>query len=107
MGKYYGMIGFAESSEIRPGVWDDIIVERPYYGDVLRNSRRWQSTENLNDDLKIGNEFSIISDLYATLNLGKIRYLTWMGTRWTVTSAEVVYPRLNLSIGGEYNGPTP
>ena len=32
MAKFCGMIGFAETKEVRPGVWDEVIEEKgPYY----------------------------------------------------------------------------
>lgn len=107
MARYYGMIGFSSgSTETVPGVWDEVIVERPYYGDVVRNTRRLQSGEHLNDNVTVSNEISIVSDPYALQNFHSIRYVGWMGTRWKVTSVEVQYPRLTLSIGDEYHGPT-
>jgi len=107
MARYYGVIGFADGSvETVPGVWDEVIVERPYFGDVTRNTRRLQSGEYVNDNITISNEISIVSDPYALQNFHAIRYISWMGTNWKVTSVEVQYPRLILSIGEEYHGPT-
>ena len=37
--KFYGEIGYGETVETSPGVYEDIIVERKYYGDVIRNTR--------------------------------------------------------------------
>ena len=31
MGKWCGKIGYALTFEIRPGVWDDSIIERQYF----------------------------------------------------------------------------
>ena len=107
MARYYGMIGFSDGqTETVPGVWDEVIVERPYYGDVIRNTRRLQQSEHLNDNVTISNEISVVSDPYALQNFHAIRYISWMGTKWKVTSVEVQYPRLILSIGDEYHGPT-
>lgn len=107
MARYYGTIGFsAGSAETVPGVWDEVIVERPYYGDVVRNVRRLQSGEYVNDNATVTNEISIVSDPYALQNFHAMRYVAWMGTKWKVTSVEVQYPRLILSIGDEYHGPT-
>lgn len=39
MSKFYGTIGFAITTESAPGVWQDSIVTRNYYGDILRNTR--------------------------------------------------------------------
>ena len=107
MARYYGIIGFAEGqAETVPGVWDEVIVERPYYGDVVRITRRLQGGEHLNDNITVSNEISIVSDPYALQNFHAIRYVAWMGTNWKVTSVEVQYPRLILSIGDESHGPT-
>ena len=106
MGKFYGKIGYAVTSETSPGVWEEAITERNYSGDVIRNTRRWQSGQNLNDDLVINNTISIVSDPFADLNFHSMRYITWMGANWKITNVEVQRPRLILSIGGVYIGIT-
>ena len=104
MNKFYGKIGYAISEETVPGVWVEQRVERSYYGDVIRNIRRLQSSENLNDDINVSNEISIVADAFANQNFHSMRYVEYMGTKWKVSSIEVKYPRLILSIGGVYNG---
>ena len=104
MNKFYGKIGYAISEETTPGVWVEQIVERSYYGDVIRNIRRLQSSENLNDNINVSNEISIVADAFANQNFHSMRYVEYMGTKWKVSSIEVKYPRLILSIGGVYNG---
>lgn len=104
MNKFYGKIGYAISEETVPGVWVERMVERSYYGDVIRNIRRLQSSENLNDDINVSNEISIVADAFANQNFHSMRYVEYMGTKWKVSSIEVKYPRLILSIGGVYNG---
>lgn len=103
MAKFYGKIGFMETTETSPGVWEEEITERYYYGDVMRNMRRWDNSSYENDDLKVNNEISIVSDPYAVQNFHAIRYVEWMGALWKVSSVDVQYPRLTLSIGGVYN----
>lgn len=104
MAKFYGAIGFAEMIETSPGVWSEDITERNYYGDLLRNTRRLQSGDRVNDNLNIANEISILSDPYVCQNFHKIRYVVFMGTKWKVSNVEVLYPRLILELGGIYNG---
>ena len=103
MAKWCGEIGFAVTEETRPGVWVDRIVLRRYRGDLIRNTRRLQSSENLNDNLVIANEISIVADPYANENFHSMRYAEFMGTKWKITNVEVQFPRLILSIGGVYN----
>lgn len=105
MAKYYGNIGFAETQESAPSVYTEVIKELPYYGDVIRNYRRLQPNSNqLNDDIAVSNEISILADPYANQNFFNIRYAEFNGAKWKVTSVEVQFPRLLLSLGGVYNG---
>lgn len=103
MAKFFGKIGYAVSETTRPGVVKERIIERQYYGDVGKNIRRLRSTENLNDNIDISNDVSIISDDFAEENIWNIRYVEWHGAKWKVTSAEVQRPRIILSLGGVYN----
>lgn len=100
--KYYGKIGYAETKETAPDVYEEQITEREYFGDVTRNTRRWQSGQNLNDNLEIDNTLSVVADPYALRNFQAIRYAVWNGAKWKVKSVEIQYPRLILTIGGVY-----
>lgn len=104
MSKFFGTIGFVKTEERSPGIHVETPIERQYYGDVVKNVRRWSSTEHLNDDLTINNQFSIVADKFAHENLGAIRYIKFLGIKWKVDSVDIQYPRLILTTGGEYNG---
>ena len=103
MAKWCGMIGYAENLETEPGIWEEVITERRYYGDAIRNTRLLQSSDNVNGRVNVGNQISIVADPYANQNFHAIRYVEFMGNLWTVSNAEVQYPRLILTIGGVYN----
>lgn len=103
MAKFYGVIGFAETVETDPGVWEEQIVERSYYGDLIRNIRKLQSSTSVNDNIVISNEISIVADPYAEQNMYAMRYVVFKGNKWKIESVDVNYPRLALSIGGVYN----
>ena len=104
MAKYYGKIGYAETVETNPGVWTEQITERSDYGDMIRNTRRLQSAEQVNDNINIANDLSIIADPYAINNFHTMRYAEFMGAKWKISNVEVQYPRLILTLGGLYNG---
>ena len=104
MAKFYGVIGYAETVETTPGVWEEQILERTYYGDLIRNTRRLDAKNRLNDDINIANEISILADPYANENFHAMRYIEFMGAKWKITNVEVRYPRLILTAGGVYNG---
>lgn len=48
---------------------------------------------------------SVPVSIEEVVNFQNIRYITYLGANWKVTSIDVQYPRLVLSIGGVYNGP--
>lgn len=106
MAKFYGQVGFAETQETRPGIWEEFITERNHYGDVLPNIRKLEPGQSINDDVTLNNKLSIVADPYAQQHFFAIRFVRWMGALWKVTNVEVRSPRLILTIGGVYNGPT-
>ena len=106
MAKFYGVIGYVKTIETSPGVWEEKKTERNYYGDFSRNKFHHQSSDKLNDDINISNEISIVADPYARDNFHSMRYICYNGVKWKISSVEVQYPRLILSIGGVYNEQT-
>lgn len=105
--KFSGMIGFwIKDVETKPGVFKPEIVEKPYIGDIKKNIRRFQSVDNQqNDNLRVNNQISVISDLYMRNNWSSIRYVLWNNVKWSVTSIDInSYPRVILDLGGVYNG---
>lgn len=109
MARFYGAVGYGDSVEepALSGIWVDTITEYSYYGDVIRNTRKLDTGEFLNEDISVGNSISIVADEYAIEHFFAIRYVNWAGVLWTVTNVEVRSPRLVLSLGSVYNGPTP
>ena len=110
MARFHGVVGYSDTVETKPGVWTETVIERVYSGDILRNTRRWEPSQQVNDNLNINNQISIVADAYAYDHFFAMRYIKWMGTLWKVTNVEVQRPRLILTIGGVYNGntdPTP
>lgn len=105
--RFSGAVGYGEPTETSEGVWEDVIEERTYQGDVIRNIKREEINTDLNNDLAVNNSISIVADEYAISHFFKIKYVMWEGVRWTVSAVEVRSPRLILSLGRVYNGPTP
>lgn len=105
MAKYYGTIGFVDTVEVSPGVWQEQeIATRPYHGEILKFNRRYTNGESINDNITVGNRVSILGDTFACENIDKMRWIEWMNSKWIVSEVEIEYPRLILSLGGLYNG---
>lgn len=110
MAKFRGRIGFVENKEStdpeNPSVWRGEVIEKLYRGDVIRLGRSLSEGQSVNDDTIIDNQLSIIADEYANQHFFAIRYLRWMGGIWEIKKVQVLRPRLILTLGGVYNGPT-
>ena len=104
MARFYGNIGFAIQEETEPGVFTERYEEKAYKGDVLRNGRRFDAGESINDDLNINNTISVIGNAYLYSHIPFIRYVRWLGSAFKVTSVEIERPRLTLTLGGVFNG---
>lgn len=106
MSKWFGKIGYAVTGETDPGVWEDTIIEKNYYGDLISDKRKRQSSGNVNDNINLANVISIIADPFVIENCSHMAYAEIMGVKWKITEVEVQYPKLILTIGGVYNGNT-
>lgn len=104
MARFYGLVGYADSVETEPGVWEEDITYRPYYGEFARNSMKFQTSSAVNTDVNVYNELSIVADPYAENHFQNIRCVEYAGTKWKVTSVEPKRPRLILQLGGVWNG---
>lgn len=106
--RFFGEVGYGDSVETPPesGVWVDEITEYTYQGDVIRNVRNIEDGTSINSNITVSNSISIVADQYALDHFFDIKYIKWMGKPWVVTSVEVKHPRLILSLGSVYNGPT-
>lgn len=104
MAKFYGKIGYVKTIESEPGVWTEESTEREYYGDIIRNTRNLNSSNEINDSFNITNSISIVADPYARENFQFMRYVIFMGIKWKINTATIDYPRITLSVGGVYNG---
>lgn len=105
MARFYGVIGYEqETVETEPGIYEEKYNTRPYFGDVLRHSRRLQTvSDQVNDNITVSNEISIVADPYALTHFHSIRYVEYSGAKWKVTNVTVQPPRLILTLGDVFN----
>ena len=107
MARFHDYVGFLiPTDDQRTGISTDRVIERPYYGKILEHTRRWESTDHVNDDLTIANQISITANDYAFSHASAIAYVHFMGGYWKVTSIRIKAPEIVLTLGGVWNGPT-
>lgn len=105
MAKFFGIIGYIETEETKPSVWESVVTERKYYGDLERYIKRYSNGTKVNDDLTLNATVSIVADPYLLSHYGMIRFVVIDNIAWKVESVEPNYPRFSLIVGGVYNGP--
>ena len=100
--KWFGKIAFAVQEETSPGVTEDKLVTRDYYGDVIK---AYKSNEDNQVTLNftVRNRISVLADPFAMNTFHSIAYITFMGAKWRVSGVEVQYPRLLIELGDVYN----
>ncbi len=103
MAKISGVIGYGITSETSPGVWTSSIVERNFFGELVKGTQKLISSDKVNIDVNFSDNISIIADAYAFNNCMLMRYVNWRGIKIKVESFEIKYPRLILTLGGIYN----
>ncbi len=104
MAKWFGKVGYAITEETDPGIWEETIIEKNYYGDITSDRRNRQNSGEVNDNISLSNVISIVADPFAYQNCSHMAYVEIMGTKWKVSNIDVQYPRLILTVGGVYNG---
>lgn len=104
MAKFSGNIGYVETEQTSPGVWTEKVIERHYYGDLVRHYNDWVSTDYANSNITFGQDISIVADPYMYGNLVNMRYVVYKGTKWSIDNFEVDRPRVRINLGGVYNG---
>lgn len=105
MARWFGKVGYSETVEGVPGVYAPKDIVHEYYGDVIRNSTRWNGkSDSTNDDLTVNVQISIVADPFAIDNFYSMKWIEYLGTKWKITSVEPQIPRLLLTLGGVWNG---
>ena len=104
MARFAGEIGFSETVEVRPGVYKEKITRRTYYGDFNRKGSSLQENAFVNDDIRLSNAVSVLADEFLYENSSRIRFVSYAGTDWKISSIEIARPRITLYFGGAYSG---
>lgn len=104
MRKYHGKVGYVQTEETIPGIFESIDIERNYFGNVIKNRYNIQQNGNINGDIQLKISISILADPFAYENATNIRYVTYLGKKWQVVDINIDRPRIELFLGGLYNG---
>jgi hypothetical protein len=105
--RYSGKIGFATKAQTSPGVWEDVITERDYIGDLIQRTERLDQGDSIIPSYRTTTSVSVLSDGVLKERYSDVRYVTVHGVKWTVQSIIHKFPRIEMYLTEGYNGPTP
>lgn len=99
-------IGYSVTEEIEPGIYSpNNITEKTYIADVVNNfNANYVSQDKINSDIKFSQTVSVLADPYAIENLGNMIYVKHLGLKLSIVSISFVHPRVQITLGGVYNG---
>lgn len=80
------------------------IEVKTYYVDLEDTIVKNSSSEFQNDKIFISNTIRVFADLFLKSNWPSIRYVIMDGIKYNVATIKPTYPRLQIDLGGVYNG---
>ena len=101
--RYSGKLGVVEQTETRPGVWTETAVEKSVQGTVKQRTEAFQSSNSVHPEYRTTTSISIFALANHAIDNSKIRYITYAGRKWTISSIVHEPPRIVLFIGEEYH----
>lgn len=104
MTKFRGNIGLNRGPvESDPGIFSQVIEDVEVTGELLNLGLHWQGVA-VQDSLSAKHILSIITPEDESVEFNEVVYVEWHGRKWNVVNIEYKRPRINLTLGGLYNG---
>ena len=104
MSKFSGSIGINRGAiETAPGIFEPTIEEVEVVGEIRNQVARWQSHEQ-RDTVSARHVLSIVTPEDSIIDFTEVVYIIWQGRKWSAVAIQYKRPRIELTLGGLYNG---
>jgi len=104
MTKFWGKIGFNRgATEGEPGILTPTIEEVQVAGNMRLEGARWRNHE-LGDSVTARHVLSIVAPEDSTIDFAEAAYICWQNQKWSIVAIKYLRPRVELTLGGLYNG---
>lgn len=101
--RWAGKLGFTQQTEIKPGVWEDVITAVDARGELKQRTEALDTGDEVLPQYRTTTSVSVLSD--GRWDPTTLAYLTNAGRNWTPGTVVHEYPRVTIYIGEEYRGP--
>lgn len=104
MTQFRGKVGINRGyEETKPGVYTPVVVEIDVIGELRSLKVGWQAQAQA-DSVSLRHVLSMIVPEDSDIGIEEAVYVVWRAVKWAVTAIEYKSPRIELSLGGRYNG---
>ena len=104
MTKFRGFIGINRGPvEVSPGIFKQVIEDVEVSGEIRQLNAKWSNAE-MRDTLSLRHVLSIVTPEDSLVDFTEVVYVVWQTRKWSVTAIQYKRPRIELSLGGFYNG---
>ncbi len=104
MTRFRGSIGINRGSvETSPGIFEPSIEELEVTGEMRNPSARWPAHQQ-GGSVSARHALSIVTPEDSIVDYTEVVYVIWQSQKWSVVSIQYKRPRIELTLGGLYNG---
>ncbi len=104
MSRFWGPIGVTRGPvETAPGIFKRVIEEVDVTGQMRQASLRWPQA-GMREGLSAKHVLSVVTPEDSDIDFTEVVYIVWKSRKWSVTSIQYKRPRVELTLGGLYNG---
>ena len=104
MSRFWGTIGLNRGFvETAPGVHKSTIEELEVDGE-MRNLGARTPAAGQREGVKARHVLSIVTPDDGEIDFTEVVYIVWHGRKWAAVAIEYKRPRVELTLGGLYNG---
>lgn len=103
--RYSGKLGLAQQQEVRPGIYEDVIVEVPVLGTVNQTTAVLEGGDRVLPGYSTTTNIEVPARAVGPRDNSDIRYITFKGERWQIASVVDQPPKIVIYVGEVYRGP--
>lgn len=104
MSRFWGKIGLNRGPvETRPGILEEVIEEVEVYGEIRGAKASWPNA-GIREGIHLQHVLSMITPEDSEIDPTEAVYVVWKNRKWAVKYIQFKQPRVELGLGGLYNG---
>lgn len=104
MARFWGLLGLNRGyTETAPGTFTNVIDEVEVNGEMRRQNLKW-SNAGMRDSISAKTTLSVVTPEDSVIDFAEAVYVIWLGKKWSIIGIDYIRPRVELTLGGLYNG---